>query len=66
MAAATNAHGNPAIESLLGPQLTEEQARAVYREGEESVVFAILTLAKMAAPSQSETSPSTPSGLIPV
>jgi len=66
MAAATNSHVNPATDLQLGPQLTEEQARAIYREGEESVVFAILTLAKMAIPSPTEPSPSTPSGMTPV
>ena len=56
----------------LGATLTEEQARAVYAPGEEAVVFAILTLAKMlgeqqaAAAATSHQTPSTPSGMQPV
>ena len=33
----------------LGPELTEEQAKAIFAFGEEAVVFALLKLAKMAA-----------------
>jgi transposase len=56
----------------LGPALTEEQARTIYAQGEETVVFAVLTLAKMLAEQQavmaatSHQTPSTPSGMKPV
>jgi len=55
----------------LGAALTEEQARAIFAEGEEAVVFAILSLAKMLAEQQaalagtSHQTPSTPSGMKP-
>lgn len=52
----------------LGPALTEQQARDIYRQGEEAVVFALLTLAQKAAEPQkpSIVSPTTPSAMIPV
>jgi transposase len=49
----------------LGASLTEERAREIYRQGEEAVVFALLTLAKHAAPVADSPSPSTPSGMVP-
>lgn len=55
----------------LGAALTEEQARAIYAQGEAAVVFAVLTLAKMLAEQQAEAAgtshqtPSTPSGMKP-
>jgi hypothetical protein len=55
----------------LGPALTEEQARAIYAQGEEAVVFTVLSLAKMLAEQQaamaatSHQTPSTPSGMKP-
>ena len=53
------------IEPLLGPQLTPEQARLIYEQGSEAVVFALLTLAKKLAEKQAAASadPSTPSGM---
>ena len=36
----------PTLEVPLGPALTEQQAREIYRQGEEAVVFALLTLAR--------------------
>src|SRR3989304_363440 len=48
------------------PMMTEEQARAIFRQGEEAVVFALLQLAKQLAEQQAaDTSPSTPSGMKP-
>ena len=35
------------IEIPLGPNLTEEQARAIYARGEDAVVFALLAQAKL-------------------
>src|SRR3990172_8954293 len=55
----------------LGSALTEEQARSIYAQGEEAVVFALLTQAKMlveqqaAAAATSHQTPSTPSGMQP-
>jgi transposase len=54
------------LDISLGPSLTEAEARAIFAQGEEAVVFALLTLAKMAASKQNATgadSPSTPSGM---
>ena len=49
----------------LGPSLTEEQAKEIFRQGEEAVIFALLTLAKQSAPSTPSISPSTPSAMVP-
>jgi transposase len=55
----------------LGATLTEEQARAVYAQGEEAVVFALLSQAKLLGEQQavmaatSHQTPSTPSGMKP-
>jgi len=53
----------------LGPALTEQQAREIYRQGEEAVVFALLALAEnLAEPHASSTpvvTPTTPSAMIP-
>jgi len=55
----------------LGPALTEAQAHAIYEQGEEVVVFALLAQAKMlaeqraAAAATSHQTPSTPSGMRP-
>ena len=35
------------VELAFGPGLTEAQARAIYRQGEEAVVFALLTQSKL-------------------
>jgi hypothetical protein len=66
MTAGTDAPTPPSLEAMLGPQLTAEQARAIFRQGEESVVFALLTLAKMMAQPASGSGPTTPSGMTPV
>ena len=55
------------LEAMLGPQLTAEQARRIYQQGPEAVVFALLTLAAMLAGRQGATpAPSTPSAMVPV
>jgi transposase len=61
---------HPEIAKLLGPQLTPDQARAIYQAGPEAVVFALLTLARIAANSCPVSSkptldPSCPSGQTP-
>jgi transposase-like protein len=57
------------LQALLGPQLTAEQAALIFQQGQEAVVFALLTLAKQLAekpPGASATlDPSTPSGQTP-
>lgn len=53
----------------LGPALTEEQAREIFAQGEEAVICALLTLAKLAGkrvnPASDSNSPSAPSGMKP-
>ncbi len=56
----------------IGPDLTAEQAKAIYALGEQAVVFALLTQAKVIAeiqvgtvPPTGATDPSCPSGQIP-
>ena len=56
------------LQALLGPELTAEQAALIFRQGQEAVVFALLTLAKQLAEKQAVASapnPSTPSGQAP-
>jgi transposase len=61
----------PGFELTAGP-LTEEQAHRIYQQGEEAVVFALLTLSKWAAEAAAKLQtgeqkhPSTPSGMVPV
>jgi hypothetical protein len=56
------------LDVSLGPHLTAEQAKAIYSQGEEAVIFALLKLAKMLSEQQPTNppapSPSTPSGMI--
>lgn len=53
----------------IGSELTSEQARAIFGQGEEAVVFALLELRKQLAEAQEKlnpsTHPSTPSGMVP-
>jgi transposase len=57
------------LQALLGPQLTAEQAALIFQQGQEAVVFALLTLAKQVAEKQAApataSDPSTPSGQTP-
>lgn len=60
---------DPSIrQALLAASLSAQQASAIYEQGQEAVVFALLTLTKQLAEAQrkAEASPSTPSGMIPV
>src|SRR4051794_40474165 len=54
---------------MLGPQLTAEQARLIYEQGSEAVVFALLTLAKRLAEQSvapaTARDPSAPTGQTP-
>jgi transposase len=55
------------IQALQLATLSEEQARALFRQGEEAVVFALLELTKQLAEARSPSvMPSTPSGMVPV
>lgn len=68
MSAGTEALDTSALEALLGPQLTPEQARQISAQGPEAVVFAVLSLAKRLAEQQQTArrpDPSTPSGQTP-
>jgi transposase len=61
-----DAAGQAAQTEILGASLTEEQARDIYRQGEEAVVFALLSLARKVAELQpTKPAPTTPSGMIP-
>ncbi len=54
----------------IGSGLTREQAEAIYAQGQEAVVFVLLQLAMQLAEAQGKlnpsTTPSTPSGMVPV
>jgi transposase len=62
----------PEALSIPTQTLTEEDARRIYQQGEEAVIFVLLTLAKERAElaqklaAQQKPSPSTPSAMIPV
>ena len=56
------------LQALLGPELTAEQAALIFQQGQDAVVFALLTLAKQLAEKQAIAStpdPSPPSGQTP-
>jgi transposase len=59
------------LDGLQGAMLTEEQARAIYAQGEEAVVFVLLELTKQLAEQKARTAaeshqtPGTPSGMKP-
>jgi transposase len=63
--------GTPPGDIALGATLTAEQARTIYAQGEDAVVFALLTLAKQVADQKAVTAatshqtPATPSGMKP-
>jgi transposase len=58
------------LDFSLGPNLTAEEARAIYAQGKEAVVFALLELAAQLRRSQGQcasvSSPATPSGMMPL
>ena len=58
----------PTLEITLGPNLTADEAQAIYEQGPEAVVFALLQMAKLLAEKQGPAgnSPSTPSGMRPI
>jgi transposase len=68
--AGTETLDTASLQALLGPQLTTEQARTIYEQGSEAVVFALLTRAKRwaeqsATPAAATADPSVPSGQAP-
>lgn len=68
MSAGTQTLDLVALESLLGPELTTEQAQAIYAQGAEAVIFALLCLSKRLAQQRQATTapdPSAPSGQTP-
>lgn len=68
MVTGTKALDRTALEAVLGPELTAEQARRIYEQGAEAVVFALLVLAKRAAERSAApvvADPSCPSGQTP-
>lgn len=58
------------LDFLLGPNLTAEEAEAIFSQGKEAVVFALLELAAQLRRSQGQcasvSSPATPSGMKPI
>ena len=55
------------VQALPLGVMTEEQAKAIFEQGQDAVVFALLELAKQLAEARSPSiTPSTPSGMIPV
>lgn len=62
--------GTATLDISIGSELTREQAEAIFAEGQEAVVFVLLEMAKRLAEAEGKrnpsTTPSTPSGMIPV
>jgi len=62
--------GTATLDISIGAGLTREQAEAIFSQGQEAVVFALLELAKRLAEAQGKRHPSTtlstPSGMVPV
>jgi transposase len=67
--AGTETLDTASLQVLLGPQLTEEQARLIYEQGADAVVFALLSLAKQLAEKpvivSTTPDPAAPSGQTP-
>lgn len=54
------------LDEVLGPSLTEEQAREIYDQGAETVVLALLIMARrLGALSPAKPAPTAPSGMVP-
>jgi transposase len=54
------------LDEVLGPSLTEEQAREIYEQGVEMVVLALMMMArKLAALNPAKPAPTAPSGMVP-
>ncbi len=67
MASSSQALPDSTCEVLLHAALSEEQAEAIFEQGRDAVVFSLLMLSKQLAETCGpQTTPSTPSGMIPV
>lgn len=70
MASCAKSAARSTLAVLRCGELTEAQARSLFRQGEEAVVFALLELTKQLAEAQGKNgpsaTPSTPSGMVPV
>lgn len=67
MSAGTDVVSKSTLEALRKASLTERQARALFRQGEEAVVFALLELTKQLAEARVPAdTPQTPSGMKPI
>jgi transposase len=67
-ATGTDALDTVALEAMLGPRLSTEQAEHIFAQGHDAVIFALLTFAKQLAEKSAlihSTGPSTPSGQTP-
>jgi len=66
---ATDTLDTASLQAMLGPHLTAEQATLIFQQGQEAVVFALLTLAQQLAQTQATPAaaadPSAPSGQTP-
>jgi transposase len=64
--AGTDTLDTASLQALLGPHLTAEQATLIFQQGQEAVVFALLSFARQLAEKQvgpsAAVDPSTPSG----
>src|SRR5512135_1735023 len=66
--AGTDTLDTASLRALLGPELTAEQAALIFQQGQEAVIFALLTMAKQLAKKQAAAAapdPATPSGQTP-
>ncbi len=70
MASCAKLSARSTLETLRSGELTEAQARSLFQQGEEAVVFALLEMSKRLAEAQEKNgswaTPSTPSGMVPV
>lgn len=68
MATRTEKPAKSALEALDATPIDAERAEAIYRQGKEAVVFALLELSKQVAEARAggDPPPSTPSGMVPV
>jgi hypothetical protein len=60
----------PELDVTVGPQITADEARAIFAQDQEAVVFALLELARLLAQAEGKcaslSSPATPSSMKPV
>ena len=65
----TDTHDLTSLLDILGPQMTAEQAMLIFQQGQDAVIFALLTMSKQLSERQAASTagidPSAPSGQIP-